>query len=104
MCVLDIMEITIHPYRFALCKLLCQLLDILHLLHCAMLYCCFSLLMFRLCQLRVMSQYIPSWLEATIDRDELSKPLPQDDLRRFRNIRATKTSDTFSVFYDPLVE
>ena len=51
-----------------------------------------------------MSQYNPYFLEPTVDKEELKKPLEESDLRRFRSVKAAKTEQVFSVYYDPLVQ
>ena len=51
-----------------------------------------------------MGQYNPHFLEPTVDREELKQPLEESDLRRFRSIKAAKSEQVFSVYYDPLVQ
>ncbi|XP_064610869.1 small ribosomal subunit protein uS7m-like [Liolophura sinensis] len=45
--------------------------------------------------------YPKSYMDPTINREELAKPLPELDERRFRPIKAAKVDETTSVFYDP---
>ncbi|KAL8588992.1 hypothetical protein ACOMHN_065774 [Nucella lapillus] len=60
--------------------------------------------MCRTSHVRAMSQYNPYFLEPTVDREELKKPIEETDLRRFRSIKAARTEQVQSVFYDPLVQ
>lgn len=48
--------------------------------------------------------YPKTYMDPTMNREELAKPLPELDERRFRPIKAAKVDQTTSVFYDPYVK
>ncbi|XP_055877660.1 28S ribosomal protein S7, mitochondrial-like [Biomphalaria glabrata] len=56
-------------------------------------------------QVSPMSQYSPIFLDPIIDKDELKKELPENDLRRHRPLKAPNTDCSISpLFYDPTVQ
>ncbi|XP_025093061.1 28S ribosomal protein S7, mitochondrial-like [Pomacea canaliculata] len=50
------------------------------------------------------SVYNPHFLEPILDKKELAQPLQDNDVRRFRPIKAAKTEQVSSIFYDPLMQ
>lgn len=57
----------------------------------------------RITQVRT-SVYNPHFLEPILDKKELAQPLQDNDVRRFRPIKAAKTEQVSSIFYDPLMQ
>ena len=67
---------------------------------------CWALLLqfffFRITQVR-HSLYSRDYVEPTFRKEDLSEPLAEDDVRRYRPIKAATNEETSSLNYDPLV-
>ena len=50
------------------------------------------------------ARYGNLYLEPTLSPEDLAKPLPEDDLRRYQPIKAAKNEQSTSLNYDPLVQ
>ena len=66
------------------------------------LVCLNAVIVFRVQTVR-HSRYSAEYLDPTVSKEELEKPLDKDDPRRFQPVKAAANEHTTSCTYDPYV-